>query len=317
VTPAAAGALLGLLAGLGGWLVLRRLPWRRRLTFDDRLAPYLRDTALPSNLLAAPPPGAGPDRGGAATPATWWVSSLLHELAGRLDRAVGGQASIRRRVDQLGVGSVEQVRLDQLVWGGTALASVLSLGLLKAAVASPVAPVALLLLCLVAGSLGVLGRDRALTRAVVRRRARILAEFPTVAELLAMSVAAGEGPVGALERASRVCSGELGRELGRTLADARAGASLADALQRLADRAGLTVLRRFVDGVLVAVERGSPLAEVLRAQAIDVREAGRRALIETAARREIAMMVPVVFLVLPVSVVFALFPGFWGLSLGA
>jgi tight adherence protein C len=64
-----------------------------------------------------------------------------------------------------------------------------------------------------------------------------------------------------------------------------------------------------------AVERGTPLAEVLRAQAVDVREAGKRLLLESAGRREIGMMVPVVFFVLPVTIVFALFPGFYGLSL--
>ena len=59
----------------------------------------------------------------------------------------------------------------------------------------------------------------------------------------------------------------------------------------------------------IAVERGTPLADVLRAQAVDVREAGKRALLEAGGRKEIAMMVPVVFLVLPVTVLFALFPG--------
>ena len=39
--------------------------------------------------------------------------------------------------------------------------------------------------------------------------------------------------------------------------------------------------------------------------------------LESAGKREIAMMVPVVFLVLPVTVVFALFPGFYGISLVA
>ncbi|MFI5101127.1 MAG: pilus assembly protein TadB, partial [Actinomycetes bacterium] len=34
-----------------------------------------------------------------------------------------------------------------------------------------------------------------------------------------------------------------------------------------------------------------------------------------AARREVLMLLPVVFLVLPVSVLFALFPGFYGLTL--
>jgi tight adherence protein C len=73
-------------------------------------------------------------------------------------------------------------------------------------------------------------------------------------------------------------------------------------------------LARFVDGVAIAVERGTPLAEVLRAQAVDVREAGKRSLLEAGGRKEIAMMVPVVFLVLPITVLFALFPGFFGFS---
>ena len=69
-------------------------------------------------------------------------------------------------------------------------------------------------------------------------------------------------------------------------------------------------LSRFVEGIVIAYERGTPLAEVLRAQAQDVREAGRRAVMEAGGRKEIAMMIPVVFLVLPVTVLFAVFPGF-------
>jgi len=138
----------------------------------------------------------------------------------------------------------------------------------------------------------------------------MLTEFPTVAELLALAVGAGEGAVGALDRVCRLSHGELAGELRRCLADARAGANLPTALHGLADRTGLPSLRRFVDGVVIAVQRGTPLAEVLRAQAQDVREEGRRALMEAGGRKEIAMMVPVVFLILPVTVLFAVFPGF-------
>jgi tight adherence protein C len=72
---------------------------------------------------------------------------------------------------------------------------------------------------------------------------------------------------------------------------------------------------RFATGITVAMERGTPLADVLHAQAADVREAGRRLLIETAARKEITMMAPVVFFVLPVTILFAFYPGVLGLRL--
>jgi tight adherence protein C len=88
------------------------------------------------------------------------------------------------------------------------------------------------------------------------------------------------------------------------------------ALERLADRASLSAVRRFADGVAVAVDRGTPLADVLRAQAQDVRDARQRALMEAGGRKEVLMMVPVVFLILPVTVAFAVFPGLAVLRVG-
>jgi tight adherence protein C len=99
------------------------------------------------------------------------------------------------------------------------------------------------------------------------------------------------------------------------LADSRTGTPVSQALDALALRSGLPVVARFAEGFAVAIERGTPLADVLHAQAADVREASRRALIETGARKEVLMMVPVVFLVLPVTVVFAFWPGVVGLRL--
>ncbi len=239
---------------------------------------------------------------------------MMAAAAARLDGWLGGSASVRRRLDQLGDGrTLEDFRAQQLVWGGFGVAAGLALALLLAARGSA-HPLGLLVVVAACGVTGVLACDRRLSSEVTAHEQRMLVEFPTIAELLALSVAAGEGAVGALERVTTRSHGELARELGRALADARAGAPLVTALERVADRAALPELRRFVDGVAIAVERGTPLAEVLRAQAVDVREAGRRRLMEAGARKEIAMMLPVVFLLLPLTVVFALFPGFYGLS---
>jgi tight adherence protein C len=281
----------------------------RRLSLVDRLAPYLRDAVPPSRLLAA-------QRAGASFPVLGQLlGPVVGDVARLLDRWLGGAHSVRRRLEQSGRRtSLEEFRAEQVLWGALGLVGGGALSALVLANRPEASPLALLVLCVVGGLTGVLLRDRWLTREVARREDRMLAELPTVAELLALSVAAGEGPVGALERVVRTGQGALAEELQRALADARAGEPLTRALQALAARTTVPALERFVDGVVIAVERGTPLADVLRAQAVDVRAAHQRSLLEAGGRKEIAMMVPVVFLVLPVSVLFALFPGFYGLS---
>jgi tight adherence protein C len=306
------GALAGLAAGLGLWLVAVRLPWLRRPTLDERLAPYVRD-AVPRARQPGPcrPADAGPLK-----VLERLLAPVMADAARWAERISGGPGTVHRRLDQLGAGTtVEQFRAEQVVWGVLGAGAGGVLGVLTGAGGGGMPVVPVLGLVVVGGLLGVLGRDRWLTTQVGRRERRMLAEFPTVAELLALSVGAGEGAVGALDRISRTCHGELSAELRRTLADARAGATLVVALEGLACRTGLPSLARFVDGVAVAIERGTPLADVLRAQAQDVRELARRQLIESGGRKEILMMIPVVFLVLPVTVLFAVFPGFAVLDL--
>jgi tight adherence protein C len=298
------GMLLGLAAALGLILAISYAPPFRSVRLVDRLAPYVHDTPAPSRLLGTA------TEAGLLTAIRRVFGPTVGDGARLVDRMLGGRAAVRRRLDALGSGlTVEDFRVEQVVWG--------ALGLLGAALVATVGSVAAGgvnvlsagLLCLAGVLGGVLGRDWWLTQQVQKREELLLAEFPVVAELLALAVTAGESPTAAIARVTRLSRGELAQELGAALGRARAGVPLVDALQQVADRTSLDALARFVDGLLVAIERGTPLAEVLRAQAADVREAGKRRLLEAGGRKEIAMMVPVVFLVLPVTVLFALFPG--------
>ncbi len=210
--------------------------------------------------------------------------------------------------------TVEDFRIEQVLWGAVGLGAGIVLTALYTLSSGRLNVLSAVLFC-VAGVLGgVLGRDWWLSNEVARHEQAIVAEFPVVAELLALSVTAGEGPTGAIDRVCRLTGGALAMELGDALARARAGTPLAQALQEVADRTNIESLARFIDGLIVAIERGTPLADVLRAQAADVREAGKRKLLELGGKKEIGMMVPVVFLVLPVTVLFALYPGLISIS---
>ncbi len=307
MSSAALGALLGVGAGVGLWLVVTSALGSRRPALADRVVPYLRD--LPQASRTAPR-GVGPAAVG------WAVfGPSVRRLAATLERVLGGAASVRRRLTRLAsASSVEQFRVSQVQWGLLAFAATAVLGILLA-LRGAIAPLPLLVACVVAFAVGVLARDQALTTAVQHREERMLAEFPTIADLLALSVAAGEGAVSALERVSRVSHGELARDIEQVLGHVRTGTPVHRALEGFAARTGVPVIARFAEGLAVAIERGTPLVDVLHAQAADVREAGRRALIEAGARKEVSMMVPVVFLILPVTVVFAFYPGVIGLQL--
>jgi tight adherence protein C len=313
MTLAHVGATLGLAAGAGGWLVVARVGGLRRPSLESRLVPYLRD--LPQMQRRLTPdltPSDSPTSAAAAL-----LGPGLRRTATALEQVMGGAAAIRRKLERSGSDlTLEQFRVSQVTWGLAGFCGCVALGVI-ASLHQPGHAIGWLIVSAVAGACGVILRDNRLTSDVRRREERILAEFPTVADLLALSVAAGEGATAALERVVRTCRGELAKDLSRVLAESRTGTPMSLALDGLARRTGLPVVARFAEGFSVALERGTPLADVLHAQAADVREAGRRALIELGSRKEVAMMIPVVFLVLPVTVLFAFWPGLIGLRLVA
>ena len=304
---AVAGALLGASLAFGIWLSVTAVVDARRTPLAVRVLPYVRDLPRPQTLPVPPTSSSNAFIG---------VFGPLLQAAGRgVERVLGGAVSVRRRLIRAGLEpDVGRFRTEQVIWGLGAFTAVAVPSALIA-VASPERSVPLLIFSVIAFALGVLLRENRLTSQVTRRERLILEEFPTVAELLALSVAAGESPVAALDRVVRRTQGELATELAQLLAQVRTGTPIARAFDELAARSGLAVVSRFAEGIAIAVERGTPLADVLHAQAGDVREAGRRELIESGARREVLMMVPVVFLILPVVVVFAFWPGLVGLRL--
>lgn len=301
----------GLVLGCGLWLFLLRLPFLRPVNFTERIRPQLKAHNLESRLLYTAPGNVTP-----FGPLERILRPAIHDAVRKLGRLNPGSSALKRRLARAGSSKTSvDFRAEQVLWGVGAFLAAAAIALLGGALGR-LNPLLAVLIVLGAGLAGFLLRDYLLGTQVKKREARMMAEFPGVAELMALAVSAGESATGALDRVCRRTHGELSREFTRVLADTRAGKPLADALQEFSSRTELGPLVRFVDGLIVAVERGTPLADVLRAQAQDVRDTAKRDLMESAGRKEIGMMVPLVFGVLPLTVVFAVFPGLAAITLG-
>ena len=299
-------AVAGLSLGAGLLLTVFALPTFNRPQLTERVGPYVQSAA----------PAVGHSRSLALGGAAQIFAPVLNVAVKELSRFSMDSEQLQRRLREAGVPySVTDYRLQQLACAAAA-AAVAVVGVIGAAASGRSHWFFALMAVSAATVLGVGLRDQALSARIRRRRTRMLAEFPTVAEMLALAVSAGDTAPGAFDRISRAARGELPAELTELMRSTQAGAPFTSALRGLASQIGVPQISRFLDGVAVAVERGTPLAEVLRAQAADVRELSKRDLMETAGRREISMLVPVVFGILPTTVVFALFPGLSLLSVG-
>ena len=279
------------------------LPGLRRPRLSNRLDAYLGSLGPRRSPLLAPDVAVRGAIGTAFRPLLDRLGSRLHGLLGETGRDLE---------TRLAAADIELTAADfrtrQVTWGlvgfGVAAGGALLLVGGGRAVSAPVALIA-------AGAFaagGVMLCDRRLTRAVDHRRERIVAEFPTFVDLVCLAVTAGESLRGALELVASG-SGVLATEVRGALQEARAGRPLAEALGERARGLSVAPLERFVEAVVVAQERGMPLADTLRAMAFDVRETEKRSIIEAGGRKQISMLMPVVCFILPVAIVFAFYPG--------
>ncbi len=308
------GATIGGLASVG--VIVLALALSSRASLSERVLPFVRTFPESSTTPDVGTNWSSPGWTFGDAGDSWWRHVLRVAIghATRILDATFGAASAQRRLLQLGVEpNVERFRMDQLRWSVLAMAGMTLLGCARAVAGNPIAPLAWLALTAISAIGAACACDYRLSRAAKARCRRIAEELPSIAELLAFSVAAGLAPLSALGRVVHRSSGELATELRRCTDEVASGRRFADALGEASRRMNVPSVTQFIDALVVAMERGTPLAEVLRAQAMDARAVGHRELMEQAGKREILAMIPVVFLILPMVIVIAIFPGIHGL----
>jgi tight adherence protein C len=144
---------------------------------------------------------------------------------------------------------------------------------------------------------------------------RLDSELPGLIQMLTLMIASGISPLRAIELIALETNSDLSSELLQILERVRQGDSSSQALEAFARRVNTLDARRFSNAISMALERGSPLIPVLSALSGDARNEEKVRLLRRVGKAEIALMVPVVFLLLPISVLFALFPSFVGLQM--
>lgn len=134
-------------------------------------------------------------------------------------------------------------------------------------------------------------------------------ELPGVVDLFGLCIAAGMSAPEAFARVATVGSGLLPGECARIVAELNLNKTLSAAAKASAERVDHEGWSRFIEHVLTSRKNGTPLAEILRSRAAEERAAAGRRLLESASARETAMLFPLVFLILPATVLIAIFPG--------
>ena len=280
-------------------LVLLNVVSSKAESVADRIAPYV---------------------GGKVQPKFTWpahlCASVRNLLLGRPESFWGSDTRVKALLSKSGSGfSLTHFRQNQLVHAYSFLLVALIWQALKLSQHRALPPISGIALTVCAVILGGWYAKNSLETKANSRQLRIEQQLPTILDLLAFAVAAGEPMTSAINRVTSTCAGDFCEELAQSLRSMSLGEPFAGALEDLARRVDSASVSRAVRTIILAMERGTPLAGVLRAQADDARAGQARKLFELAGKKETTMMLPVVFFILPTIVVVALYPGLSALRL--
>lgn len=148
------------------------------------------------------------------------------------------------------------------------------------------------------------------------KKDELLLELPQHLELMAAKLASGQTFIDVLSSQSQIATGRVAVLLTRLCKRLEFGASLETALNALAQEAESPSVSEFANRVQISLVRGSPLADQVALLADSTRTKFRIQLLRKAGKNELLMLVPLVFLILPVTIGFAVFPSLQLLRLG-
>jgi len=180
--------------------------------------------------------------------------------------------------------------------------------------ASVVAPKYAMLWALLFGLIGFIGPGMYLNSRVRRRQADVAAELPDALDLLSVSVEAGLGFDGAVQKLTEHMEGSLIEEFELALGEMRIGEGRQEALKKMSERSASPEMASFVRAIIQADQLGISLGRILRIQAGDTRLKRQMLAEEKAMKAPIKMLFPTVLFIFPAMFIVILGPAFLNLA---
>jgi len=139
-------------------------------------------------------------------------------------------------------------------------------------------------------------------------------ELVNILQMLSIMISAGESPMMALRYISQRSAGYIPNLIDQSFSKYESGRNLAQTLEQIAIATGSSQVRRLTNSIQIAIQRGTPILDVLNNQVQSLNKQINLALLKKSGKSEIALLIPVVFLILPVSISFAIWPSIYGLN---
>jgi tight adherence protein C len=171
-----------------------------------------------------------------------------------------------------------------------------------------------LFVALALGAMGALLPGMYLNSRVRRRQTDVSAELPDALDLLSVSVEAGLGFDGAVQKLTEHMEGPLIEEFELALGEIRIGESRQEALKKMSERSASQEMASFVRAIIQADQLGISLGRILKVQAGDTRLKRQLLAEEKAMKAPIKMLFPTVAFIFPAMFLVVLGPAFLNLS---
>jgi tight adherence protein C len=171
-----------------------------------------------------------------------------------------------------------------------------------------------LLGCVFAVVVGLIGPSRIVLARAKRRQTEIDYQLPDLIDLLVVTVEAGVSFSGSLRVASQRVEGALGQELRLTLQEQEMGLSTNEALMHMLERVETPGMRSFVRSVLQGETLGVSIGQIMRNLAVEMRKRRRALAEERAQKAPIKILFPLIFMIFPAIFVIILAPAIYALT---